>query len=84
MRKTAFTGGFEHAGAVALQRGMHPLQRRHSYIQSRELLLNLCDDALLRERLGLAGRRRFEEHYAWPVIIERHYRPLLDRPAVVR
>ena len=33
----------------------------------------------LRERMGLAGRRRFEEHYAWDVIIEKHYRPLLRR-----
>ena len=33
----------------------------------------------LRERMGLAGRQRFEEHYAWDVIIERHYRPLLKR-----
>jgi glycosyltransferase involved in cell wall biosynthesis len=39
----------------------------------------LLDDAALRERLGLAGRQRFEEHYAWPVIIERHYKPLLAR-----
>jgi hypothetical protein len=39
----------------------------------------LLDDAALRERLGLAGRCRFEEHYAWPVIIERHYKPLLCR-----
>jgi glycosyltransferase involved in cell wall biosynthesis len=38
----------------------------------------LLDDPGLRQRLGLAGRRRFEEHYAWPVIIERHYRPLLQ------
>jgi glycosyltransferase involved in cell wall biosynthesis len=37
----------------------------------------LLDDPGLRERMGLAGRKRFEEHYAWPVIIERHYRPLL-------
>jgi glycosyltransferase involved in cell wall biosynthesis len=37
----------------------------------------LLDDPELRRRLGLAGRRRFEEEYAWPVIIERHYRPLL-------
>jgi glycosyltransferase involved in cell wall biosynthesis len=37
----------------------------------------LLDDRELRERLGQAGRERFEEHYAWPVIIERHYRPLL-------
>jgi glycosyltransferase involved in cell wall biosynthesis len=40
----------------------------------------LLDDADLRQRLGLAGRRRFEEHYAWDVIIERHYQPLLRRP----
>jgi glycosyltransferase involved in cell wall biosynthesis len=39
----------------------------------------LLDDAALRERLGTAGRRRFEEHYSWDVIIERHYRPLLSR-----
>ena len=39
----------------------------------------LLDDAALRERLGQAGRRRFEEHYSWDVIIERHYRPLLGR-----
>src|SRR5262249_35536183 len=47
----------------------------------------LLDDAGLRERLGRAGRRRFEEHYAWPGIIERHYKPLLkkrERPAVTR
>jgi FkbM family methyltransferase len=30
-----------------------------------------------REQMGKAGRLRFEEHYAWPVIIDRHYRPLL-------
>ncbi len=39
----------------------------------------LLDGAELRQRLGEAGRRRFEEHYAWPVIIEKHYRPLLCR-----
>jgi glycosyltransferase involved in cell wall biosynthesis len=43
----------------------------------------LLDDAALRERLGLAGRRRFEEHYSWDVIIERHYRPLLQRRRAV-
>jgi glycosyltransferase involved in cell wall biosynthesis len=37
----------------------------------------LLDDPVLRERLGQAGRRRFEEEYSWDVIIERHYRPLL-------
>jgi glycosyltransferase involved in cell wall biosynthesis len=40
----------------------------------------LLDDANLRQRLGEAGRRRFEEHYAWPVIIARHYVPLLGAP----
>lgn len=40
-------------------------------------LETLLDSPELRERFGLAGRRRFEEHYAWPVIIDRHYRPLL-------
>jgi glycosyltransferase involved in cell wall biosynthesis len=39
----------------------------------------LLDDAALRERLGLAGQRRFEAHYSWDVIIERHYQPLLCR-----
>ena len=43
-------------------------------------IATLLDDPALRERLGLAGRQRFEEHYAWPVIIERHYRPLLGDP----
>jgi glycosyltransferase involved in cell wall biosynthesis len=41
----------------------------------------LLDDPALRERLGLAGRRRFEEHYDWNVIIDRHYKPLLCRRA---
>jgi hypothetical protein len=40
----------------------------------------LLDDDDLRERLGRAGRRRFEEHFAWDVIIERHYKPLLGPP----
>ncbi|MBI3464555.1 MAG: glycosyltransferase family 4 protein, partial [Planctomycetes bacterium] len=44
-----------------------------------EKIATLFDDPALRERLGLAGRRRFEQHYAWPVIIDRHYRPLLTR-----
>src|SRR5262249_51052586 len=37
----------------------------------------LLDDAELRRRLGAAGRRRFEEYYAWEVIVDRHYKPLL-------
>jgi glycosyltransferase involved in cell wall biosynthesis/predicted O-methyltransferase YrrM len=39
----------------------------------------LLDDPELRARMGQAGRRRFEEHYAWPVIVDRHYRPILVR-----
>jgi glycosyltransferase involved in cell wall biosynthesis len=41
-------------------------------------IATLLDDEVLRRRLGLAGRRRFEEHYSWDKIIDRHYRPLLD------
>ncbi|MCI0432176.1 MAG: glycosyltransferase family 4 protein [Gemmatimonadetes bacterium] len=40
----------------------------------------LLDDADLRTRLGRAGRSRFEEHYAWEPIIERHYKPLMGGP----
>jgi glycosyltransferase involved in cell wall biosynthesis len=40
-------------------------------------LATLLDDADLRRRMGLAGRRRFEEEFAWDVVIEKHYRPLL-------
>lgn len=40
----------------------------------------LLDDTELRERLGRAGRRRFEEHYSWPVIVQRHYQPLFGEP----
>ncbi len=42
-------------------------------------IATLLEDAGLRQRLGEAGRRRFEQHYAWPVIIEKHYRPLFCR-----
>jgi glycosyltransferase involved in cell wall biosynthesis len=43
-----------------------------------ELLLN---DGTLRRRFGRSGRLRFEEHYAWERIIERHYRPLFTARA---
>jgi glycosyltransferase involved in cell wall biosynthesis len=43
-------------------------------------IATLLDDSALRERMGLAGRRRFEEHYSWDVIIQRHYVPLLGPP----
>jgi glycosyltransferase involved in cell wall biosynthesis len=38
----------------------------------------LLDNPDLRRQMGLAGRRRFEEDYTWEVVIERHYRPLVD------
>jgi glycosyltransferase involved in cell wall biosynthesis len=38
----------------------------------------LLDDAELRRRLGLDGRRRFEEQFTWEGVIERHYRPLIE------
>jgi glycosyltransferase involved in cell wall biosynthesis len=46
-------------------------------------LARLLEDPALRRRLGAAGRQRFEEHYAWPVIIDRHYRPLLANRRLV-
>lgn len=43
-------------------------------------LKRLLDDHQHAEHLGHAGRKRFLEHYAWPVIIEKHYIPLLGSP----
>jgi glycosyltransferase involved in cell wall biosynthesis len=37
----------------------------------------LLDDPALCERMGSAGRKRFQEQFTWDVIIERHYRRLL-------
>ena len=37
----------------------------------------LLDDPEMRTRMGMAGRKRFEEDFTWDVVIERHYRPLL-------
>lgn len=39
----------------------------------------LLDDAELRQRMGLAGRRRFGEEFTWEGVIERYYKPLLCR-----
>src|SRR5262249_37775241 len=39
----------------------------------------LLDDAGLRRRMGLAGRRRFEEEFTWDVVIGKHYRPLFQK-----
>jgi glycosyltransferase involved in cell wall biosynthesis len=39
----------------------------------------LLDDAGLRQRMGLAGRRRFEQEFDWNVVIANHYLPLLQK-----
>jgi glycosyltransferase involved in cell wall biosynthesis len=39
----------------------------------------LLSDEGLRRQMGQAGRKRFEEHFSWPVVIDTHYRPLLDQ-----
>ena len=41
----------------------------------------LLDNPPLRRRMGLAGRKRFEDDFTWDVVIERYYRPLLERVA---
>lgn len=38
----------------------------------------LLDDPRQRQRLGQAGRQRFEEQFTWEVVVQKHYRPLLD------
>jgi glycosyltransferase involved in cell wall biosynthesis len=40
----------------------------------------LLDDSDLRRRMGENGRERFEQHYTWDVIIDRHYRSMLAPP----
>jgi glycosyltransferase involved in cell wall biosynthesis len=43
-------------------------------------LAQLLDDPSLRIKMGAAGRERFENLFAWPSIIARHYRPVLSNP----
>jgi len=40
----------------------------------------LLNDPELRQRMGDAGRERFEQHYTWDVILKRFYLPLLGAP----
>jgi glycosyltransferase involved in cell wall biosynthesis len=40
-------------------------------------IARLLDDPALRRRMGLAGRKRFEEEFVWEDVIERYFRPLL-------
>jgi glycosyltransferase involved in cell wall biosynthesis len=44
-------------------------------------IARLLDDPDLRRRMGLAGRKRFEEDFTWETVIERHWRPLLAKRA---
>ena len=44
-------------------------------------IARLLDDSDLRRRMGLEGRRRFEEEFTWQGVIDRHWRPLLAREA---
>ncbi|MEO8361516.1 MAG: glycosyltransferase family 4 protein [Vicinamibacteria bacterium] len=45
-----------------------------NYDEFREILQVLEADAPLRARMGRAGHRYFDEHYAWPVILEKYLR----------
>jgi glycosyltransferase involved in cell wall biosynthesis len=38
----------------------------------------MLDDSELRERMGRAGRKRFEEHFTWDAVINRHYHALFQ------
>ena len=40
-------------------------------------ITRLLEDLALRDRMGLAGRQRFENGFRWETVIERYYRPLL-------
>lgn len=44
-------------------------------------LKRLLDDEALREKMGKAGRLRFEEHYTWEAVVAHHYKPLLRMEA---
>lgn len=43
-----------------------------------EKLEYLLDNPNLREEMGKAGRKRFEENYSWEKIIEKYYIPLFE------
>lgn len=40
----------------------------------------LLNDPTLQQRLGAAGRQRFEQHFTWDVMLRKHYLPLLTSP----
>ena len=45
-------------------------------------IARLLDDPELRRRMGLAGRKRFEDDFVWEDVIERYFRPLLAKRRV--
>ena len=45
--QAALAGSLQHRGAIALEIGLHPLQRRRRSIKPRELLFDLVNDAVL-------------------------------------
>ena len=47
-------------------------------------IARLLDDPELRRRMGLAGRKRFEEEFLWETVIDRYFRPLLAERRVGR
>ena len=47
-------------------------------------MTRLLDDPALRERMGQAGRQKFEQEFAWPVVIDRQYKQLLKKPEPVK
>jgi glycosyltransferase involved in cell wall biosynthesis len=53
-----------------------------NYDEFREILRLLEKDAPLRARMGRAGNEYFEQHYSWPVILEK-YRRLIDAAQAV-
>lgn len=47
-------------------------------------MTHLLDDPALRRQLGRAGREKFAREFPWPVILERHYRPIFQQVVAQR
>jgi glycosyltransferase involved in cell wall biosynthesis len=57
------------------------LFERGNGVELAEQLARLLDDPGLRRRMGDAGKRLVKEKYTWPVIVQRHYTPILEHLA---